>query len=336
LYLFLADGQLWALDERHSLLRQPSPAPIQLTSGPIRWGGPLPGRDGKTVYMAGATPRGELSRIDPKTGSSQPFLEGISAEFVSFSPDGKSLAYVTFPEGILWRAERDGSSRLQLSQPPDNAFNPRWSPDSKEMVYSTRTPSRHDSIRRISAADGTPLWLLPEEHGEMHDPCWSPDGKKVLFAASPGTGSPSPGKRELRVVDLATRQVTVLPGSDGMWSPRWSADGRYVLAKRGTQGDLRLFDFTTQKWRTLPIAGDSEFPSFSRDGRFVYFLRYARDQGVFRVPVAGGVEQRVANMADWHLTGFIGYSMSLDPTDAPLVLRDASSDDIYALTLEAK
>jgi hypothetical protein len=28
--------------------------------------------------------------------------------------------------------------------------------------------------------------------------------------------------------------------------------------------------------------------------------------------------------------------MSLDPTDAPLVLRDVGSDDIYALTLEEK
>jgi hypothetical protein len=41
-------------------------------------------------------------------------------------------------------------------------------------------------------------------------------------------------------------------------------------------------------------------------------------------------------MNDWHLTGMFGFSMSLDPTDAPLVLRDTGSDDIYALTLEVK
>jgi hypothetical protein len=28
--------------------------------------------------------------------------------------------------------------------------------------------------------------------------------------------------------------------------------------------------------------------------------------------------------------------MGLDPTDAPLMLRDISSDDIYALTLDQK
>ena len=39
---------------------------------------------------------------------------------------------------------------------------------------------------------------------------------------------------------------------------------------------------------------------------------------------------------DWHLTGIAGGSMSLDPTDAPLVLRDTGSEDIYEITLEEK
>jgi hypothetical protein len=36
------------------------------------------------------------------------------------------------------------------------------------------------------------------------------------------------------------------------------------------------------------------------------------------------------------MTGIFGSNMSLDPSDAPLVLRDTSSIDIYALTLEEK
>jgi hypothetical protein len=39
-------------------------------------------------------------------------------------------------------------------------------------------------------------------------------------------------------------------------------------------------------------------------------------------------------MSDWHLTGFWGFSITLDPTNAPLVLRDVGTEDIYALTLE--
>ena len=332
LYVFVAEGQIWALDERRG---QRSSAPIQLTSGPIRWSYPIPGRDGKTIFAVGANQRGELSRIDVKTGIPQPFLGGISAASVSFSPDGKSVAYTVFPEGTLWKADRDGSNRMQLTQPPDSVINPRWSPDSKEIVFETMTPShQHQSIHRVSAADGTPLWLMSEETGDMNDANWSPDGTKVLFGTGLGSGFAT-GKRDLRIVDLKSRQVTILPESDGMWSARWSGDGRYVLSFRGVVG-LQLFDFATQKWRTLPHDGDTEYPSFSRDSRFVYFLRNGPERALYRIPVAGGKEERLVDMKDWHLTGIFGAFLSLDPNDAPLVLRDTGSVDIFALTLEEK
>jgi hypothetical protein len=79
-----------------------------------------------------------------------------------------------------------------------------------------------------------------------------------------------------------------------------------------------------------------QFPSFSHDSRFIYFLQSGRDQGVFRIPVTGGSPERVADLRETHLTGYITFSMSLDPTDTPLVLRDVGSDDIYSLTLEDK
>jgi DNA-binding winged helix-turn-helix (wHTH) protein len=63
------------------------------------------------------------------------------------------------------------------------------------------------------------------------------------------------------------------------------------------------------------------------------FLLFGLDQGLFRISVKGGKEERVVAMTDWHLTGHYGYSLSLDPTDAPLVLRDVGSDDIYTLAL---
>ncbi|MGB8258859.1 MAG: winged helix-turn-helix domain-containing protein [Terracidiphilus sp.] len=337
-YLFLGGGgQIWALDERRSLFRRPSPVPIQITNGPIHWGTPLSARDGMHLFVMGYTQRGELSRIDPKTGSPQPFLGGISAQDVSFSPDGKSVAYVTFPEGTLWRANRDGSNRMQLSQPPDSAGNPLWSPDSKEIVFNMASQDHLSSMHRISAEDGTPLWFPSDNSVEMHDPNWSPDGTRVLYATGP-TASVTSEKQDLRIVDLRTHQTTVVPGSAGKWSPRWSPDGRYIAAFFGgqIQAQLPVLDLKTGQWRIIPVNGDMNYLWFSHDSRLIYFLRYGRDQGVFRVPVAGGREQRVVDMTEWHVTGFFGFAMSLDPTDAPLVLRDMSSNDIYALTLEVR
>ena len=340
-YLFhvwkLTKGEIWALDERRVLFRPQTPAPIRLTDGPISWWQPIPSKDGKTIFADGGIGRGELCRIDLKTGSPQPFLGGISAEMVAFSPDGSSVAYVAFPEGTLWKANRDGSNRLQLTQPGEYVSNPRWSPDSKEIVFGALSLEGHESIRRISATDGTPLWLMSEESTAMSDPNWSPDGKQVVFTMGHLSGYASPGL-DLRIVDLTSRQVRILPGSKDKFSPRWSPDGRYIAALFGgpPQTYLPIFDLTTQQWHTSPVRGNAGYPSFSSDSRFLYFLRTGREQGVFRIPVTGGKEERVLDMANWHLAGSFGFSMSLDPSDAPLVTRDIGTDDIYALTLETK
>ncbi len=328
-FLFESSDQLWALDERRGLFRRPSPVPIQLTTGPTAWGAPVVGRDGKTIFDDGSRRRGELTRIDLKTGSSQPFLGGISAEYVAFSPDGNSVAYVSYPEGILWRAARDGSEPMQLTHSPNQASNPRWSPDSKEIVFALISSDGNQSIRRISAADGAPLWLISEETAETSDPNWSPDGKRVVFSRTPGVP-----ERDLRIVDLETKQVTVVPGSVGKWSPRWSPDGRYIAALIFPQvGGLPVYDTKLQQWTDLPVHGEVQYPNFSQDGKSIYFLHYL-DQGVFRIPVAGGKEERVFDLGGWHLTGNNGFFLSLDPTGAAMVMRDVSSDDIYALTLE--
>jgi Tol biopolymer transport system component/DNA-binding winged helix-turn-helix (wHTH) protein len=338
-YLFVLDSpstgsQIWALDERRRFSRTVPHTPVRLTTGPLRWGFPVPSRDGTRIFADGVTLRGELSRGDPGTGALQPFLGGISAEFVSFSPDGKSVAYVLFPEGTLWKADRDGSNRVQLTGGPDSVYNPRWSPDSKQIVYGASS-SGHTRIYLVSADGGKSRRLLPDDSSEMGDANWSSDGKEVLFCRGVYL---THNYDELRILDLESGQVKVIPGSAKMWGPRWSPNGRYIIARKATfddnGGGLPVFDFKTQRWFTLPVNGTVDFPAFSRDSQNIYFLRYGPNQAVLRIPVAGGKEERVFDLTNWHITGVMGFSMSLDPSDAPLVLRDTGTDDLYALTLE--
>jgi len=329
-------NQIFVLDERRNLLRQPPAEPYQLTSGPINWGAPIPSRDGRTVFAVGRSYLGELVRLDVSSKQLQPYLKGISAEFLSFSPNGKWLAYVTFPDGILWRADRDGSNPVQLTEPPLDPLNPQWSPDSSRILFGNLVPSAASATSYVVLSEGgsPPQRILSQEPDNQTDPGWSPDGRKVVFAC----GKPRGQRAEhLSMLDMETRAVTLVPGSEGFRSPRWSRDGRYLLALSYTPPCLRVFDFETGQWSGLPIQGDVNFPSFSHDGKYIYALDHlAADRFIFRISVAGGEAERIFDLKDVNITGLLTFSMSLDPTDAPLLLREMGSSEIYALTLEQK
>jgi Tol biopolymer transport system component/DNA-binding winged helix-turn-helix (wHTH) protein len=330
----LPASQLWVLDERRGLFRRAPTEPVQLTSGPIRWNTPTPSKDGTKIFAHGVILRGELDRYDGQSGRLQPWLGGISAEFVIFSPDGQFVAYVTFPEGILWRANRDGSNPVQLTDAPLYPLNLRWSPDGSQILFCSHAPDGRVRAYVTSSQGGTPQSLLPDDSEGQSDPSWSSDGHKIVFSSLEAIGA---FNSVLRVLDLATHQVTTLPGSEGMWSPRWSPNGRFIAGLyTGPTGGMKIFDFETQRWSVLQRTGEADFPTWSSDSQFIYFLDPTDDPGVSRVRVSGGNAERVVDLKGFRYTGAFNLWMGLDPTDTPLLIRDVGTDDIYALTLEQK
>jgi Tol biopolymer transport system component len=345
LFLFISEGQIWALDERRGLFRRPPAEPIQMTQGPILWGGPLPGKyfpgefwggpvpskDGRKIFALGLSPRGELSRFDSKTKQFQPFLGGISAQGVSYSKDGKSIAYVSYPEGILWKANSDGSNPVQLTDPPLQAFMPRWSPDGKQISFAGDYPGPNGAFYIVSSAGGSPRKFLAQDQHLDGFLTWSPDGHRMA-----GTSTSADGKYVVVILNLDTRQATIIPGSDYLFEPRWSPDGRYIAAAGFDVDELKVFDFKTGKWTELARGGPADCPEWSADSQLIYFRRVSGDRGLFRVRPSGGRAEKVVDLKDWHDAGWFGRYMGLDPTDAPLLLRDVGSDDIYSLTLDEK
>ena len=95
-----------------------SSEPVRLTTGPLNYWSPLPSKDGKKIFVVGEQPHGEILRYDTKLDQFVPFMNGLSAEQVRFSPDGQWATYMTYPENILWRSKMDGSERLQLTFSP--------------------------------------------------------------------------------------------------------------------------------------------------------------------------------------------------------------------------
>ncbi len=326
--------EIWALKEKQGLLSRSSAEPVQLTAGQINSLAPAVSSDGTKLYVIGQQLRGELARHDSKAGEFVPYLSGISAEFVDFSRDGKWVTYVAFPSHSLWRSRVDGTERLQLTLPPVQATVPRWSPDGKRIAFFDTAPGKPWRIYLISADGGTPEPLLNEQRNEM-DPNWSPDGNSLIFSYFPIFEKAPAEKLGVFEVDLRTRNMKKLPGSDGLWVPRWSLDGRYVVARSLDSQALMLFDFETQTWTELVRGVYFGFTNWSADGQYVYYLRRGREPAVFRVRIVDRKTEEIASLKDVRQTGFRGAIwIGLAPDDSPLLLRDIGTQEIYALDFQ--
>jgi Tol biopolymer transport system component len=327
-FVFQSQGQIWALPERGGLFRRATGQPVQLTSSPLTLFAPLPSKDGRKLFVAGRTDRGELVRYDRKSGKFASFLSGISADYVAFSKDGQWVAYVAYPEGTLWRSKADGSQRIQLSGPPLHPVMTRWSPDAKQIVFFDDTVGKSNQIYDVSSEGGVPRQLMPGYAQSQVDPNWSPDGSKIVFGSRP-----SDTNSAIQVLDLASHRISTLPGSHGIFSARWSPDGRYIVAMPSDSSRLVLFDFHTQKWSELAKVA-AAFPNWSEDGQYVYFLHWPDNPAVLRAHITDRKVERVVDLRSFSTTGHWGVWMNLAPGDSPMLLRDAGSQDIYALDWE--
>src|SRR5207247_5340072 len=155
--------QIFAMAEKRGLFRTRQ-APLQVTNGPLSFHSPVPSLDGKKLYVVGSQPRGELARFDRQTKQFAPYLSGISAEDVSFSKDGKWVAYVAYPEGTLWRSKSDGSDRLQLNSRGGYAILPRWSPDGRQIAFYSYSLDQPQRTYLVSPDGGSPPEMLSESH----------------------------------------------------------------------------------------------------------------------------------------------------------------------------
>ena len=331
---FYSDSQLWAIHERGGSLNNARKV-TQLTTGPVSMFAPLPDLSGRRLFAVAVQRRGQLVRYDSKSGQFVPFLQGISAQDVDFSKDGRWAAYVTSPGGVLWRSRADGSERLQLTLPPMQVTLPRWSPDGKRIAFlGQAAPGKPLKIYFISADGGNPLQAIAGERNEG-EPSWSPNGNSLafgpLFWLEPDT------KPTVRVLDLRTGQVTTVSGSEGLFSARCSPDGRHIAALTADPAStLVLLDLETHK--RVELWHRAAYPNWSRDGHYIYFDDpYSDEPALYRVRITDGKVEKITTLDPSVLSwAIVGKWTGLAPDDSPLVLRDTSVEEIYAVDWEVR
>jgi Tol biopolymer transport system component/DNA-binding winged helix-turn-helix (wHTH) protein len=337
-YIFesMHEGQsnLWAVREKNFLFGQQDNSPVQLSSG-LQGGysSPVMSTDGQQIFAIGNQRQGELVRFDSRVKEFVPFLGGISATWVVFSNSGKYVVYVAYPDKTVWRANADGSEKKQLTFSPLQADGLDWSPDDKWLALRARTPDTPWLIYLVPAERGEsqPQPLIPSKK-EQGVPSWSSDGKTIAFGDVSEVFDTTNGTDSIHVIDVQSRRVTDIPGSRGLWTARWSRDGRFMAALTMVGQRLILYDMKNKRWRQTEATNVNNL-TWSKDSQYIYFdttgVRSLR-----RIRVA---DEKVEFLADLSVYPYLGWWWSgLAPDNSPLVLRNLDSFNIYALTLERK
>ncbi|MBZ0288134.1 MAG: S9 family peptidase, partial [Anaerolineae bacterium] len=106
------------------------------------------------------------------------------------SPDGRWIVYVQVTvdkmengyKRNLWLAPTDGGDLIQITRSGKDT-QPRWSPDSKTLAFtSARDDKPQIYLMRIAEPGGEPRTLTSLANG-ANSPAWSPDGIQIAFLA---------------------------------------------------------------------------------------------------------------------------------------------------------
>jgi len=242
-----------------------------------------------------------LFLLDLDGGEPQQLTSGDHDEYLpSFSPDGKSIAFVTkrcadpdrtddwdiyVIDAMVGAKERQLTHTPEADGDPDWESPPVWSPDGKWIAYLHGGPIKKieyatDSLAIIPAAGGETRLLIPALDRNVYSPHWSPDGKSLLVRLEQDRHT------LLAQVNAANGAVKELTPMDGTVEQYTAAAGRVALLWTSPSTPLEVYAWDGGKRRPLSKQNDAfmegidlakveEFSAKSGDGTEVHgFLTY--------------------------------------------------------------
>jgi len=222
-------------------------------------------------------------------------VDPSTAGMLRWSPDGKTLAFVTGTEVVLLRR---GHERVLVHA---SATSIAWSPDGRRIAYGTS-----NGIYLISSAGGRPRLAYQPTQTDLYglyglELAFSPNGRYLAFAYGSFI-------RLLEMPTLKVRLLTSAGGSDLDWAPD-SHSLLYVQGGEDSEGDeISTGDVQTVtpagRVRTVisgkrPYGGQLVAAAWAKVPLGVRYRAPQKVDGVF----AGGPVQEIA--ADGDHVGFI-------------------------------
>jgi eukaryotic-like serine/threonine-protein kinase len=299
------------------------PIAAKLTSGDIEIVDATSSRDSRQLFVMGRLSQGAMQVFDPQQKRFVPFLGGLAASEFVISPDGQWMAYTDFPRHFLWRSRLDGSEKLQLTS--SYAAWPRWSPDGKTIAYMNWR-----AIFLISSDGGTPEKLIGGGEASTVAPEWTRDGKAITFNDFPQLGTKLKG---VQVLDLATREISIFPGSEGFYVGSWSPDGKYLVAVAQNPLRIMLYNVLTHSWGELKrFDVPWGYWVWTRDSKSLLFAQTEQARGIYRLTIANRKWEFIAsldgiNVADQGIEPYL----NLTADGQPAIMNDTSVVQIYSL-----
>ncbi len=188
---------------------------------------------------------------------------------VSVSPDGKMLAMDL--QGSIWVLPVTGGPAKRVTDIFNDARQPQWSPDSKNIVFFGYRDGGYDLWE--VGADGGNQHMLTEGTFDDREPIYSHDGTHIAFSSD--RGDPLGSDNNIWTLDVKTgelRQLTANPAEDTM--PAWSADDKEIvfISSRDNYKSAWAVNVATKAERRVASfdSGRIDAASYGPGGQLVY------------------------------------------------------------------
>jgi serine/threonine protein kinase len=236
--------------------------------------------NGILAYLTGSSGRVQLAWHDREGRRLGSIGEPGFYPQISLSPDEKRLAVQRTESEVtnLWILELSSGIFSRLTFNPAGDVNPQWSPDSREVLFSS-SRNGHLDLHRKSLGGGAEelVYQSEEDKGPFH---WSKDGW-ILFIGA--------GNNFYRVPLAGERKpLLALKSEFGIDMAAVSQDGRWVAYESPESGRSEVYVAAYPAFagkRQVSIAGGCQ-PLWRRDGRELFYLTL--DGKLEAVDVRGG------------------------------------------------